>query len=210
MIFLCLSLIATPTGAQSGAVASLNAPNSKAFPLITAFLDVHDSQGNFIHNLQADQVTILEGENQIPADSLTKLQPGVQAVVAINPGASFAIRNAQAISRYDLLKQALGDWAMGRQGSSIDDWSLLITGGAAISHTSDPAKWLSGLEADQVDARTAQPSLDTLARAVVLASDTTLRQGMTRAVLFITSPIEGQIDQPLKGLLGIHPHLGYY
>ena len=200
LIFLCLSLIATPTGAQSGAVARLNAPNSKAFPRISAFLDVHDAQGNFIHNLQADQVTILEGENQIPADSLTKLQPGVQAVVAINPGASFAIRNAQAISRYDLLKQALGDWAMGRQGSSIDDWSLLITGGAAISHTSDPAKWLSGLEADQVDARTAQPSLDTLARAVVLASDSTLRQGMTRAVLFITTPIEGQIDQPLKDI----------
>jgi hypothetical protein len=200
LLLLCLSLLRYPASAQSGMVVRISAPDASAFPRVTAYLDLHDAQGEFVDNLQASQVTVLEGEQVIPVIGLDKLHPGVQVVVAINPGSSFAIRNAQAVSRYDLLKQALTDWANSRQGSTIDDWSYLITNGTAVSHTSDPAQWLAGLAADKTDIRAAQPSLDTLARAVTLASDPTNRPGMGRAVLFITAPIEGQFDQPLKNI----------
>ena len=200
LLLLCLALISSPVSAQSGIVARLSAPQAGAFPRLTAYLDLHNAQGEFVDNLQASQVTVLEGEQEIPVIALDKLHPGVQVVVAINPGSSFAIRNAQAISRYDILKGALAEWANSRQGSTIDDWSYLITNGSAVSHTSDPAQWLDGLESDQTDTRTAQPSLDTLARAVVLASDPTNRPGMGRAVLFITAPLEGQLDQALKDI----------
>jgi hypothetical protein len=199
-LLLCVALFNSPTSAQSGTVARVSAPDASIFPRVTAYLDLHDAQGKFVDNLQASQVTILEGENSIPVISLDKLHPGVQVVFAINPGSSFAIRNAQAISRYDLLKRALTAWANSRQGSTIDDLSYLITNGTAVSHTSDPAQWLSGLAADQTDTRNAQPSLDTLAKAVALASDPTNRSGMGRAVLFITAPLEGQLDQPLKDI----------
>jgi hypothetical protein len=108
--------------------------------------------------------------------------------------------NNKAISRYDLIKEALRKWALSRMGSNIDDLSLLITKGPAASHTSDPAKWLSALESEQIDARTAVQDLDTLFRAVSLASDPTPRPGMSRAVIFITPPPEGQIDQSLESL----------
>lgn len=200
LLLLCLALLSSPAGAQSGTDVRLSAPETSAFPRVTAYLDLHDAQGKFIDNLQASQVTVLEGDQVLPVIGLNKLHPGVQVVVAINPGSSFAIRNAQAVSRYDIIKGTLADWANSRQGSSIDDWSYLITGGTAVSHTSDPAQWLAGLAADQTDTRQAQPSLDTLASAIALASDPTNRPGMGRAVLFITAPIDGPLDQSLKDI----------
>jgi hypothetical protein len=119
----------------------------------------------------------------------------VQLAVAVNPGPSFAIRNAKAISRYDLVKDALRAWAISRMGSTIDDLSLLITDGPAVSHTSDPGQWLSTLTGEQVDPRAAVPTLDTLFKAVNLATDPAPRPGISRVVVFITPPPEGKLDE---------------
>jgi hypothetical protein len=186
--------------AQGNTGALLSALDVQAFPLVQAYLEVHDAQGNFVHGLTADQVVMIEDGNPRPVAVLRELTAGSQVVIAINPGPSFAIRNNKAISRYDLIKEALRQWALSRMGSNIDDLSLLITKGPAASHTSDPAKWLSVLESEQIDARTAVQDLDTLFRAVSLASDPTPRPGMSRAVIFITPPPEGQIDQSLESL----------
>jgi len=200
LVFILLAAISSPAAAQSATVARLSAPDVSAFPRIIAYLDLHDAQGQFIDNLQLNQATILEGEQTLPVIELTRLHPGLQIVVAINPGASFAIRNAQALSRYDLVKEAIIAWANSRQGSTIDDWSYLITNGSSVSHTSEPAKWATSLAADQTDLRAAQPSLDTLAKAVTLAADPPERAGMGKAVLFITAPLEGEFDQALKDI----------
>ncbi len=186
--------------AQGNSGALLSALNAQAFPLVQAYLEVHDAQGNFVHGLTADQVIMIEDGNSRPVSKLQELIVGSQAVIAINPGPSFAIRNNKAISRYDLIKEALSKWAFSRMGSNIDDLSLLITHGPAASHTSDPEKWLAALESDQIDARSAIQDLDTLFRAVSLASDPTPRPGMSRAVIFITPPPEGQLDQSLETL----------
>jgi hypothetical protein len=185
---------------QSNAGAFVSAPNVQNFPRIQAYLKVHDAQGAFIHGLAPEQVTVLEDSAERPATRLEETRPGVQVVIAVNPGPSFAIRNAKAVSRYDLVKDALRAWANSRAGSNIDDLSLLITSGPAASHTADPLQWISSLNSEQVDARTAAPSLDTLFRAVSLASDPAPRDGMSRAVIFVTPPPEGQLDQSLENL----------
>jgi hypothetical protein len=200
-LLLCLILLSFQhASAQAGGGASLSNLSTEDFPLIQAYLDVHDAQGNFIHGLNADQVRILEDGNPRPVTQLTELRPGVQVVVVINPGPSFAIRNNKAISRYDIIKETLRNWAKSRLGSNIDDLSLLITGGPAASHTSNPAQWISALDAEQVDTRTARANLDILFRAAGLVSDPLPRPGMTRAILFITAPPEGQSDQSLDNL----------
>jgi hypothetical protein len=186
--------------AQVGGGATLSNPNTEAFPRLQTYLDVHDAQGNFIHGLKAEQVRILEDGIVRPVTLLRELRPGVQVVVVINPGPSFAIRNNKAISRYDTLKETLRNWARSRMGSNIDDLSLLIAGGPAASHTPNPAQWIAALDAAQVDPRTARPALDILFRAVGLASDPLPRPGMSRAILFITAPPEGQSDQSLDNL----------
>lgn len=200
-LLLCLLMLSFQrASAQVGGGATLSNPNIEAFPRIQLYLDAHDAQGNFIHGLDADQVRILEDGNARPVTQLHQLRPGVQVVVAINPGPSFAIRNNKAISRYDILKETLRDWATSRLGSNIDDLSLLITSGPAASHTPSPAQWISALDAEQIDPRTARPDLDILFRAAGLVSDPLPRPGMSRAILFITAPPEGQSDQSLENL----------
>jgi hypothetical protein len=200
-LLLCLLLLSFQrASAQPGGGASLSRPNVEQFPLIQAYLDVHDAQGNFVHGLEAEQVRILEDGKERPVSRLETLRPGVQVVVAINPGPSFAIRNNKAISRYDTVKETLRSWAKSRLASNVDDMSLLITNGPAASHTPSSAQWISALDAEQVDPRTARPDVDILFRAVGLVSDPLPRTGMSRAVLFITAPPEGQADQSLENL----------
>lgn len=181
-------------------VVALSTPDVNSFPQISVYLDVHDSAGNFLHGLTAEQVSIIEDGNALPVAQIKELQPGAQLVVAINPGQSFAIRNNKAISRYDLVKTKLRAWARSRLGSNLDDWSLLITNGPSISHVADPARWLEAFDEDQSDSRTYIPDLDVLARSISLAADPTIRPGMGRAVLFITAPLENATDQVFEDL----------
>jgi hypothetical protein len=189
-----------PAEAQSGSQAVLGAPNTEAFPRIEAYLTLRDANGYYIDNIPAEQVQVLEDGALLPVEEMSGLRPGVQFVVAMNPGPSFGVRNSKGISRYDYVKEALRNWANSRQGSTLDDWSLLITNGPAASHVTDPSQWLAALDTDTVDARTAAPSLDTLVRAVGLASDPAIRPGMGRAVLFITPPPEGDTALALENI----------
>lgn len=183
------------------AIATLSAPIVDAFPHMEVYLHLRDSQGKFVHDLKTENIRLLENGNPAPVTGIRKLHPGVQFVAAIDPGPSLGIRNSQAISRYDIIKGALANWARSRQGSSLDDLSLLITGGQEISHTSDPLAWLEVLEADQTDARTATPNIDTLFQALALASDPLPHPGMSPAVLYITSPPENQSLASLENLI---------
>jgi len=216
ILFLSLLLVfPTPILAQESPSASLSLPKTNDFPRIQAFLDLRDAEGDFIHAVGADQVNILEDGSSLPVTRLDELRVGVQAVIAINPGPSFAVRNNKAISRYDLVIEALRNWGRNRLGSSLDDLSLLTTSSASTSHVWNTAELLSILESEQIDARSAIPDLDTLFRAITIASDPTPRPGMGRAVLFITSPPEGNPGQPLDSLIsqanqqGVRVHIWY-
>lgn len=203
LVILVLFLLGFPQAgfAQTGLTATLSQPDDSQFPAIQFFLDIHDEAGNFYDNLSTDQVNIIENGNSMPAIRVTETKPGVQFVVAINPGPSFAIRNSQAISRYDIISEQLSKWAKSRIGSDIDDLSLIINNGPEISHVKDSEQWLKTLESSQVDARNSQPNLDGLFRAVTIANDATPRQGMERAILFITPAIESQQIEPLDNLI---------
>ncbi len=187
--------------AQGGGGAFLSAPNIDRFPQVHTALKVYDGQGQFVHGLTSEQVSILENSITRPVLQLREQRLGVQIVVAVNPGPAMAIRNAKATSRYDLIKQALRTWASSRSASTIDDYSLLITNGPAASHTASAAQWLGALNSDTTDARSAAPDLDTLFRAVSLASDPAPRPGMGRMVLFITPPPTEPVEaQTLENL----------
>lgn len=200
-LLLCLLLLPVPASAQGTGRAELGTPNLESFPQVEAYLDVDDGRGGFIQGLQTDQVRVIEDGNPLSTTELIEMNPGVQFVTAINPGPALGVRDNQGVSRYDFVKQHLARWASNRMGSTLDDLSLLITGGQEISHTADPAEWLGILQSDQVDARSASPSLDTLFRAVSLAADVTPRPGMSRVVLFITPAPDTQASQALESLI---------
>ena len=201
LLLIALLWITVPVLAQASTGATLSQPDTQAFPKISAYLDVKDELGRFIHGLDTTALSILEDGNILPVSELRELRPGVQFVVALNPGPPFALRNSQGASRSNLIQRTLEDWAKSRQGSTLDDLSLLITDSVEATHASDPLKWVDALKLDQIDARQATPSLDTLSRAIEIASDPTSRQGMGRAVLFITTPTEDQSEVAIQDLI---------
>lgn len=200
-LFLPLLFVFTISArAQTGIDATLTQLQTESFPRIRAYLDVHDAQGGFVHGLQATDVRVLEDGYSLPVVDFGEVHPGVQMVIAINPGESFAIRNSLGLSRYDYLLDALVDWAKSRQGSTLDDMSLIATMSPEITHISNSMDLISVLGTYQVDARTVTPSLDTLVRAVDIAADSPPRPGMERTVLYITAPLQGDLAFGLQSI----------
>jgi hypothetical protein len=190
--------ITIPAWAQAGGNAILSNPRAEAFPRVEFSLDVRDAQGRFVRGLKPDQVHVFENGQPAGDVELSELRPGVQIVIAINPGPPFSTRNFKAVSRYDQITQALARWLKSRQGSTLDDWSVLTNKGESVTHKTNPADLLPAIK--QVEARNTPPGLDTLFRAVELAGDPPTRPGMSRAVLFITPPLSPDLNASLDNL----------
>lgn len=201
LLFLALLLLLPlSANAQTAVNAELTRLQTDGFPRIQALLDLHGEQGQFIHGLEPGDVTIIENDTSIPVEALDEIRGGVRFVIALNPGPPFAVQNSQAISRLDQIVAALVGWVRSRQGTTIDDLSLVNADGTEISHASKPADLLP-LMLQEINARNAVPSLDVLSRAINLAVDPTPRPGMGRAILFITPPLDPQVGPALDNLV---------
>ncbi len=180
--------------------ASISLPDTSKFPKITTYLIPRDASGEFIHGLQAENLTIIEDEKQISEMVVEELRSGVQVVIAILPGPTFALRNSQAESRYDSLVSALKNWATSKDGSNLDDLSLVIAEGGRTVHTSDPFDLIPVLDTPVEDMRQAVPNLDIAFQAVEIAADTPPRPGMGKTTFLITPPLDNSYSQSLENL----------
>jgi len=187
--------------AQTPNNATLFPPDTTSFPQIQVFLDIHNADGSFAHGLQPGDLRLLEDERQVQIEEFSELRPGVQAVLAINPGDSFTPRNSRGISRYDTLRQVLEGWLLSRRGSTVDDLSLMVASGPERTHTNRPEEVLADLQSFQLEQPVDNPDLDILSQALDVASDETPRLGMERAILFITSPLAGDPAFGLQDLI---------
>ncbi len=187
--------------AQSGSTVTLTAPDMSDFPHLSAYLDVHDASGEFVHALTSQDVTIQEDGVSLPITELVEQTPGVQFVIAITPGDSFTIRDSMGVSRYEYLLEGMltGSWAS--QSPGVDDFSLLTLGGPQLTHTSSPASLLTELETYTQTVTDAVPSLEVLAAALQVASDPADRPGMERAILFITPPQDTNASLGLQSII---------
>jgi hypothetical protein len=208
LILLAMLVTSIGSRAQGGAQGSLSQIDPTNFPEISAFLTVYDAEGNFVRDLQPQDVSILENDQEIPVSTLEYLEPGVQFVVALNPGPAFAIRDSQGTSRYDLIANALRNWISSAGGDRGDDLSLLTTIGPRASHLSNPADWQRSFDSYQPDSRNLTPSFDILGEAITLAADATPHPGMARAVLFITPPPDNNAVLALQDVASRAAQLG--
>jgi hypothetical protein len=205
LALLCSGLFFSLAAAQEINQARLSPPETSEFPLISTYLDVRDAGGNFVYGLTPGDLTILEGSRRIQVSVLNQLRPGVQFVVAINPGPAFLNRDIQGNSRYDFLVDALEDWASSRLGSTLDDLSFIGLGGPEVAHQADFDRWVATLRSYQPGSPETAPGFELLSRALEVVADPTPRPGMGRAVLFITAlPQDDQslLTQSLAGRAG--------
>lgn len=213
LALLSLSLVYLLAGtghgaAQEGGQVRLAAPETADYPRISTYLEVRDSQGNFVRGLQKSDITILEDGDRIPVAQLDSLRTGVQMVVAVNPGPAFAIRNIQGEARFDFVKRYILDWADARLGSTEDDLSLLANDNPEATHLAEVKDWIAAMEAYQPDARNAVPDPDVLARAVDVAADTAIRPGMAKVVLFVTAPMDPEAGIGLQSIASRAQQMG--
>lgn len=201
LLLLCFLILPFSARAQIASSATLTSPFTENFPEITTSLKAFNGQGQFVHNLGLGDITILENNRSIGITLLDEQHPGTQFVVALSLERSFGIRDSGGISRYDLITQTFTEWATTQPESASDDLSLVSADGYEAAHLDNADAWLNSLEAYQVDPRTAEPSLDALARAIDIAADPTPRAGMGRSVLFLTPPMSRSNVGTLNSLI---------
>jgi hypothetical protein len=195
LVLAALLTLVLPASAQAGSQLDLYHLETSTFPTMTASLDVYDEQGRFVSGLFAENFTVWEDNNPLPATSLEERQLGVQLVVAVNAGPSFASRNEQGISRYDRVSQFLQEWGNSLSFEMGDDLSLVVNGGNGIQHVQAPQQWLAAFSTYQPDSRNLSPSLQTLSTAIDVVAAVTPQPGMKRSVLFITPMVtEGEVN----------------
>src|SRR5512143_2449966 len=125
-----------PVRAQTRAEADLYPADISAFPTVSTFLDVFDGSGRFVSGLKPEQVTVLEDRQPLAVKNLTEMMVPLQLAVAINPGPSFGVRDAQGAARFDAIHEALKAWAQALPPDTADDMSLVTITGPIISHAS--------------------------------------------------------------------------
>lgn len=175
-----------PALAQGAAQVEVDSLSVASFPTVSVDFRVYDSAGNAVTGLQAAEVRAVEDGDPRPADDLTELQPGVQFVVALNPGPGTAVRDEQGISRQQRVLEALAAWAENLPAGNPDDLSFLTADGVNAIHLGRD-EFRQALSAYTTDPRTVTPSLNVLGRAIEVAAEPTPRPNMKRVILFISS-----------------------
>jgi hypothetical protein len=199
-LILATNLSSQPAKGQTEGQIFVYPVETASFPRITSYVNIFDPSGSFLYDLGPNDLTILEDGESLPVQELNLLRPGAQLVVAINPDRSFILRDSQGLTRYDHLAQALRDWAKSKAGSNLDDLSLLASNGFERTHVADTDRWLRTLGEYQPVAEDPSTGFDVLGRSMETAIDPSLRPGMGRAVLFITSlPVEN-VEVALQSL----------
>ena len=201
LLFWWLLGIPLSARAQTANTATLEPPNTVNFPEITTSLKPFDDQRGFLHNLRLEEITIVENNRPLAITALAERHPGIQFVVAMSLERAFAIRDSNGISRYDQIVGAFTDWANDQPKDANDDLSLVTADGFEAAHLENAQDWLDNLNDYDTDPRTAEPSLDVLARAIDIAADPSPRPGMGRSVLFLTPSIPRESIGALDSLI---------
>ncbi len=187
LAWLILALLPWPARAAEGLVVRLSPPDTTAFPQISTYVQVWDAAGHFVDGLEARHFTVIEDGRYRGVDSLEAVAPGVQFALAVQPGETFRIRDANGRTRWDYLLAFWQDWSA-NQPAAQDDVSLILAGGAEQTHRRDLHAWGDALATYTPDFA-APPALTALSRALEVVADPTPRPGMGRAVLLITPPL---------------------
>ncbi|HSG43071.1 MAG TPA: FHA domain-containing protein [Anaerolineales bacterium] len=185
---LTISLLAgtgTFVHAQTAAYAEIVRIDASNFPQVSALMDVYDANGEFIMGVQPSDITVYEDSQETKATSIKEFPLPVQVVVAINPGPALAVRDANAITRFEKVVETLNNWTNAQPADSRDDMSLVSLSGSLINHA-NVRDWFVSLESFKPDFRNSTPNLQTLSIALDTVNASTPEPGMKRAVLFIT------------------------
>lgn len=204
-----LSVCVSTGYAQSAGRVEISKPDLSQYPQINLTFRPVNASGEFIKDLQAINVDVIENGQKLSANSLELVNSGVQFTVAVNEGPTLANRYS-GVSRFERIKTALYTWISAHDSQTMDEFRLVTNQGSVNFSRTDPADWSKAIEAYQPDLRNLQPGLASLTSAVDGVISEGNLTGKPMVILYITPlPAADQFDE-LEGIFtradenGIH------
>ena len=171
--------------AQSTGVVTLTKPDASQYPIISTSFRVTDLSGHFVKDLETEDLQLLENDRIVTVNNLELGQEGVRFHVAFNEGPTLANRYSD-LSRFDLIKTALLDWALTHTSETPDEFKAFTNKGILSMDPTDPENWVSMIEGYQPELKKAIPGLTSLTNAMDALLGTGTKSTKAAAILFIT------------------------
>ncbi|HZU87285.1 MAG TPA: FHA domain-containing protein, partial [Anaerolineaceae bacterium] len=127
---------------------------------------------------------------ELPVDSVTREQPGLQIILAFNAGGGMAY-SYEEVPRFVALKQALLDWLSQQPAQAPDVYHLITNSDEAPQRLQNAAAIFSALQVYQPDLLTSFPSSLTLSTALDTAAQPLPNSYSKRSILFMTALPKG-------------------
>ncbi|NPV76476.1 MAG: FHA domain-containing protein [Anaerolineae bacterium] len=186
-------LPASAFAAQADNGVALSLVETDSFPELRFYFETYDESGNFIEDLQPEEIRVIEDGVPRPLEVLEKFEPGVQFIAAINTAPVF-LNQVAGVSLYGRVQEALASWARTQDAGGLGDYSLASNTGLQAIRLDDPQEFASAIQSYQPDLLTLQPSMVSLSQALDLATDPNPSPLMKRTILYVTGlPLSTQV-----------------
>jgi hypothetical protein len=188
LLFIALVALSVQTAfAQTGARLSLRAVQTEAFPFITGYFEARNEAGQRLSGIEAASLQVLEDGALQPVQQVRQTQLGLRIILVITPGESFGIRDAEAKTRFDLVRDAIHDWAANLPSDS-DTLLTLITPEGTQVRDSIASEWLAALDSYVPPRQAGAVSgAQSLTQALALAAQPPSEAGAGTAIWWLTA-----------------------
>lgn len=187
LILALIAVCAQSAAAQTGARLTLRAVQTDAFPFITGYFDARNEAGGRLAGLEAANLQVLEDGVAQPLQQLRETQLGLRIILIITPGESFGIRDAEAKTRFDHVRDAIHAWASNLPSAS-DTLLTLVTPDGTLVRDALASEWLAALDSYQLPRGSGAVSgAQSIAQALALAAQPPAEIGGATAIWWVTA-----------------------
>ncbi len=183
--------------AQSGSRLAVSPMDLNRFPEVQFQLEMYDERGNFIADLQKEQVKVNENGSLLELQTLEREEPGIQLILAYNPSSAFATP-APGGNYFSYIQKTLFVWAQNQAGADQpNSLSVTTANGLYAVQITNAGEWNQILQSYQPDLVNSQANLISLSVALDLATDPTLKPDMKSVIFYITSVLPANMTEAL-------------
>jgi hypothetical protein len=186
--------------AQTIAPLAISSTDISQFPNITLDIRISKEVASSLSSLTADQIQVSEQGNTITPNTVNKIEPGLQTILALNAGTYMAV-DYRLQTLYGHVQKQVLDWLSVQPSTEKDDFSFTSNTGTIISHVTDPQILSQSFAGFKPNLLAAIPSLQALSSALSIAAEPLARQTMQRSIFYITVLPDKKVLESLPSLI---------
>lgn len=185
------------TGNSAVRVSDVSTDN---FPQVTFELEAFDSTGQFITTLFPSAIEVTEGDTILLANEVNLMEPGLETVIAINPGVLF-LNTYLGYTNWDRIQYNLVNWGESIPPGGLDTYHLI--GGELVQELdySSPRSFADMIEDYQPNFLSELPSLYSLSTALEIAAAPKDDSHTKSAVLWVTPTLNNTLLELLPPVI---------